>query len=184
MADELLCVRCARTQRTCCQTCEIYVSPGDVRRIAAFTGQTDFFEDRAAVNPTYADQNDDPIWRDNVFQADGTRRVMCKTDDGSCRFLGHHGCSLPMDVRPLVCRIYPYDYDNYGIKEDLAPGCPMHLVRGGQTLLTELHMNADEAVHWHEMLYAEVLEEHEFRSHGQPASPSLSEFAHVDMDAS
>ncbi len=48
MSDpEFLCVRCARHMKTCCQTCEIYVSPGDVERISAHTGRRDFYEFRA-----------------------------------------------------------------------------------------------------------------------------------------
>jgi Fe-S-cluster containining protein len=174
MADEFLCVRCARVQRTCCQTSEVYVSPGDVRRIAAFTGQTDFFEDRAAENPTYSPQDDDPLWRDNVFQADATRRVMHRVEDGSCQFLGQHGCRLPMEIRPLVCRIYPYDYDGDGIKKDLSHGCPVHLIRIGQTLLTELDMHLPDAERWHQQLYDEIREEREFRASGQCAVESTA----------
>jgi Fe-S-cluster containining protein len=184
MADEFLCVRCARVQRTCCQTSEIYVSPGDVRRIAAFTGQTDFFEDRAAENPTYLPQDDDPAWRDNMFQADGKRRVIYKVADGSCQFLGAHGCQLPMETRPLVCRIYPYDYDDHGIKKDLSHGCPLHLVRPGQDLLTELNMHLTDAERWHQQLYDEIREEREFRMKGQSAvevsEPTACATANVD----
>ena len=183
MADEFLCVRCARVGRTCCQTCEIYVSPGDVRRIAAFTGQTDFFEDRAAQNPTYADHDDDPAWRDNVFQADGTRRVMHRAEDGSCQFLGPHGCQLPMEIRPLVCRIYPYDYDSQGIKKDLSHGCPLQLVRIGETLLTELDMNLHDAVRWHQQLYNEIREEREFRANGQVSGELPTSTALVSAQA-
>jgi Fe-S-cluster containining protein len=142
----------------------VYVSPGDVRRIAAFTGQTDFFEDRSAGHAIYAQQDDDPTWRDNVFQPNGTRRVMRRDADGACVFLGKSGCRLPMEVRPLVCRIYPYDYDERGIKEELAPGCPLHLIAPGQTLLTELNMNEQDAHRWHEQLYNEIRQETAFRA--------------------
>ena len=39
---EFLCVRCARHRKTCCQLCEVHVTLGDVRRIAAHTGLHDF----------------------------------------------------------------------------------------------------------------------------------------------
>ena len=180
MTEEFLCVRCARTQRTCCQTCEIYVSPGDVRRIAAFTGQTDFFEDRAPDSLIYADQDDDPAWRDNVFQPDGSRRIMRRGTNG-CVFLGAAGCVLPMEVRPLVCRIYPYDYDESGIKDELAPGCPLYLISAGQTLLTELNMNLQDAKRWREQLYDEISQEQQFRA-SQGAGDS-SDFTLADVNA-
>ena len=44
---EFLCVRCARHMKTCCQTCEIYTTRGDLERIAAHTGLTGFSEHRA-----------------------------------------------------------------------------------------------------------------------------------------
>jgi Fe-S-cluster containining protein len=153
---EFLCVRCARHTRTCCQRCEVYVTPGDVRRIAAHTGTDDFHEFRPAGDPSYADQDDDPTWKHHVFRADGTRRVLKRRPAGDCTFLGPHGCRLPLAVRPLICRIYPYDYTAEGLKEELSRGCPMGLVRPGLTLIDELGMNRADAERWHRQLYDEV----------------------------
>ncbi len=175
MAEDFLCVRCAQAQKTCCQTCEIYVSPGDARRIAAFTGQTDFYEDRRPVSSTYGDQDDDPPWRDNVFQPDGSRRVLKRQASGDCTFLGAAGCTLPLETRPLVCRLYPFDYDAQGLKDDLSEGCPVQLVRPGWTLLTELDMKQADAQRWRDMLYREIELEGEFRATDRPlAAPHAS----------
>jgi Fe-S-cluster containining protein len=159
MTTEFLCVRCARHMKTCCQTCDIFTTRGDVARIEAHTGQTGFTEFRPPKSPDYADQDDDPLWRDNVFQADGTRRVLKKQASGDCTFLGSAGCTLPLEVRPLVCRIYPYDYTAEGIQDDLAPGCPLELLAPGQGLIEALEMSRADAERWHEQLYAELQRE-------------------------
>jgi Fe-S-cluster containining protein len=155
-STEFLCVRCARHRKTCCQTCEIYVSPGDLQRVAAHTGRSDFSEFRAPANPLYADQDDDPPWRDQVFRPDGTRRVLRRQANGDCVFLGPHGCQLPLEVRPLVCRLYPYDYNADGILPELSPGCPLELLAPGQGLIAALDMHLADAQRWHQQLYAEI----------------------------
>jgi uncharacterized protein len=168
MSEEFLCVRCSRAQKTCCQTSEVYVSPGDARRIAGYSGRTDFFYDAPPDNPAYADNDDDPAWRDQVFQADGSRRVLARHPQGDCTFLGDRGCTLPLDIRPLVCRLYPFDYDEHGIKDELSHSCPVHLVRPGWSLLGELDMQIHDARRWRQQLYLEIMDEAQFRALGCP----------------
>ena len=157
---DFLCVRCARKRKTCCQLCEVYVTPGDVARIAAHTGQQDFTEFLPAGDTVYTDHDDDPIWMQLVFRADGTRRVLQRHPDGDCTFLGPQGCRLPLEVRPLVCRLYPYEYTAEGIKPDeLSNGCPMELVRPQLGLIGELGMNLLDARRWHRQLYEEIRSE-------------------------
>lgn len=153
---EFLCVRCARHMRTCCQTCEIYVSPGDARRIATYVGNDEFHEFRRPEDAAYLDHDDDPPWRDHVFRRDGSRRVLKRQPSGDCTFLGPQGCILPLEVRPLVCRLYPYDYDAGGIQDEPARGCPTQLVRPGWDLIQELNMNLQDAQRWHRQLYEEI----------------------------
>jgi Fe-S-cluster containining protein len=147
--------------KTCCQTAEVYTTPGDVTRISQHTGQRDFTEFRAAGNPDYADQDDDPAWAELVFRDDHSRRVLKKQASGDCTFLGDHGCRLPLEIRPLICRLYPFDYTEAGISDELAPGCPLELLRPGQGLIEALEMNIDDARRWHRQLYEEIrLESH------------------------
>ena len=155
--EEFLCARCAKHMRTCCQTSEIFTTLGDVQRITEFTGKSDFHERRAPEDPVYAEQDDDPVWRDNVFDEHGTRRVLKRQPNGDCTFLGSKGCVLPMETRPLICRIYPYDYTEAGIREELARGCPLELLRPVQGLLQALDMNLADAQRWHKQLYEEIL---------------------------
>ncbi len=158
-AEEFLCVRCARHMKTCCQTSEIYTTSGDVQRITEYTGQSDFVEFRKPANPAYSEQDDDPIWRDHVFRSDGSRRVLKRQANGDCHFLGDKGCRLPLETRPLICRIYPFDYTADGIKETLATGCPTELLKPGQHLIAALEMNLDDARRWHAQLYQELQRE-------------------------
>jgi len=34
-------------------------------------------------------------------------------------------CGLPMHIRPLVCRLYPCDYDATGLHNEFVAGCPI-----------------------------------------------------------
>ncbi len=159
--QEFLCARCAWHTKTCCQNSDIYTTPKDVERIADFTGQRDFTEYRTPVHPVYLDHDDDPAWRDNVFREDHTRRVLKQQPNGDCTFLGEHGCVMPLEVRPLICRLYPFDYTEQGILEEFARGCPLELLTPGKGLLEELDLHIDDARHWHAQLYAEIrLEPH------------------------
>jgi len=159
--EEFLCVRCARRRKTCCQISEVYATPGDVRRIAEFTGLGDFTEFRVPENPSYGDQDDDPAWQEHIFRQDQSRRVLKRQPDGDCTFLGEQGCTLPYETRPLVCRLYPFEYSEQGISEELADGCPLELLQPGQGLIEALDMNLDNARRWHRMLYEEILLEPE-----------------------
>ncbi|MFO0873248.1 MAG: YkgJ family cysteine cluster protein [Phycisphaerales bacterium] len=157
------CARCAQIQRTCCQRAEILVTAGDRARIAAHAGRDDFWERRRPADPEYLEHDpDDPNWRDLTVNADGTRNVLRRTSDG-CTFLGRHGCELPMEVRPLVCRLYPFDFTERG----LATGdgavadhyCPTALLAPpGTTMLTVLGMRPDEGERWRSALYRELHE--------------------------
>ncbi len=158
-SDEFLCVRCARHMKTCCQTSEVYATPGDVGRIREYTGRSDFTEFRQADDPVYLEQDDDPVWRENVFRSDGTRRILTRQPNGDCTFLGNHGCVLPLETRPLICRIYPYDYTADGLRDRLAQGCPTELIPPGQSLLEALDIQRSDAMRWHKQLYEEVLME-------------------------
>lgn len=155
-ADDFLCARCARRQKTCCQQTDIVLTDGDVARVSAYTGRTDFIDHRPAGGPEYLDQDDDPTWRDATFGADGLRRVVKWQSSGDCTFLGEKGCSLPYETRPLICRLYPFDYDESGVFAEPASGCPAHLLPAGTGVFEALDMSRENAERWHGMLYSEL----------------------------
>jgi len=136
---------------------EIYVTPGDVRRIAKVVGAEEFYEYRGAANPAYLDQDDDPLWLEHVFRSDGTRRVLRQRPGGDCCFLTAKGCRLDMNTRPLVCRLYPYRYNAAGFYAEFSEGCPTELLGQGEGLLDALGMKQSEAAEWRRMLYEEIL---------------------------
>jgi Fe-S-cluster containining protein len=151
-----LCAKCAQHERTCCQRTEVYVTPRDRHRIAAHTGRTDFWEYRVPVDPAYvAEDEADPIWHASTVRPDGTRAVLRHQDSGDCTFLTATGCMLPTAVRPLVCRLFPYDYTAQGL-QGTVPGCPLYLLTPGQTLLEGIGIHLDDAQRWHRQLYSEL----------------------------
>lgn len=156
-AKELLCVRCAGKGKTCCQGTEVYVTLGDVGRICRQTGATDFTELAPVFNPVYSDQSHDPVWQAHVFRRDGRRRVLKRSPSGDCTFLTATGCRLSMEVRPLVCRLFPFSYASGGIGLEFDPGCPVSLLEPRESLIDALHMSPDQAREWHRMLYEEIL---------------------------
>jgi Fe-S-cluster containining protein len=149
------CARHALVERTCCQTSEVFVTEGDKERIAGHTGRADFWEIRAPADPSYLDQGDDPLWARAAFRPDGTRPILRRKPDGDCTFLGKEGCTLPVEVRPLVCRMYPFEYSERGV-EGVGGRCPEYVVPPGSTLLDTLGMRREDAVRWHRILYREL----------------------------
>ncbi|MEZ4319995.1 MAG: YkgJ family cysteine cluster protein [Myxococcota bacterium] len=148
------CARHAQIGRTCCQDTEILLSEGDLARIAAHTGRTDFHETVPVANPEYAPDDSDPTWRSG-FHADGTRPVLRHAAGGDCTFLGERGCTLPLDVRPLVCRIYPYTHDEHGVGP-VSTQCPAEVAPPGRSVTEALGLERTDAVQWHAQLYAEL----------------------------
>ncbi len=158
MTEEFLCARCARHTRTCCQDTEIHVTLGDMRRIAPYTDGENVSEFRAPSHSVYNQSREDPVWHQHVFRDDGTRRVLKQQSGGDCVLLGPQGCRLPSESRPLVCRLYPFDYAADGIHDQLASGCPVELLRPGQQLLQVLSMDIEKARRLHTQLYREIQE--------------------------
>jgi Fe-S-cluster containining protein len=152
------CLACARQGHTCCQGHDIYVTRGDCERIRNANGAADFFEYRNCSVAAYAEQDDDPLWRQYVFRRDGSRRVLKSLADGNCLFLGPAGCSLALSARPLVCRLYPHLYSADGIAGVWDSECPATRTQVGAQLEQGIAgVQWSQAVQWHRMLYAEIL---------------------------
>jgi len=149
-------------QKTCCQIVEILVTPGDIARIAAHTERADFWERRRPDDPRFHVYcEDDPNWVRYTIAPDGARRQLKQRANGDCTFLGPSGCSLPGEVRPLICRMYPYDYNERGITGEVSVYCPTEVLAppgSGLTMLTVLGMSQDDGERWRSMLYQELRE--------------------------
>lgn len=151
------CARCATMQRTCCQRAEILVTQGDVERISRYVGASDFYSRRAPEDPSYLEPDpDDPNWLPYTTFPDGTRNLLLRRADG-CTFLGPAGCVLPENVRPLVCRLYPWEFTEAGILAEDAGYCPVETLAGPNgSMLTVLNMTRPDAEQWRADLYTEL----------------------------
>lgn len=130
-----------------------------MRRIADAASISNFTEYRAAKDPAYDQTEEDPVWHHHVFREDGTRRVLKQQANGDCQFLGAQGCVLQTSVRPLICRLYPFDYTFDGLKDAPAGGCPVELLKPSQQLMQVLDMNREEGERFRAQLYAEMKEQ-------------------------
>lgn len=154
--QQTLCARCAMAGKTCCQGREIYITPGDVRRISAVAGDLQFVEWTRTTDPSYLDQDDDPVWREHVFHSDGSRRILKFDAGGDCIFLDSRGCRLPMAVRPLLCRLHPFTYTADHIDAEPDEGCPRHLLVSGESVFEAVQTSLALAQQWHRQLYEEI----------------------------
>lgn len=151
-----ICLRCAATGKTCCEIAHIPVTAGDVRRIAGAVGNDgDFHEMRPPPDDVAAMAEFDALWP-RIMDPTGRVRVLRHRPGGGCRFLGPSGCVLAMEIRPLVCRLYPFDYNDKTIKGVFAPLCPYPERKNAPLLLALLGMNRDKAEEWRTSLYAEI----------------------------
>lgn len=154
--DDFLCARCAASGRTCCQDTQVFLTGGDVARIDS-VGEAGFWERRRPAGENYApDPAHDPLWG-RIFADDGSRRVLRHGGAGDCHFLTDAGCRLPAAVRPLVCRLYPFDYNHDTIKGVHGHLCPEP--GNAPLLLAMLGMNRNEAEGWRKQLYSEIGDE-------------------------
>ena len=159
------CARCARMQRTCCQKTEVVLTVGDRARLARHVGHDHFWQRQAPADPDDADFDpDDPNWQGWTVAADGSRailkHVVAGAGEGDCVFLGAAGCVLAEEVRPLICRLYPYDYDESGRLTVAANHCPTTILLAdapaGTTMADLLDMPREKAEGLRARLYEEL----------------------------
>jgi len=146
---------CAKCGGACCKNGETYLTGGDVERITGHTGRSDFHVMKT-MGPRYA--GCDPAWTELVCGHDGHRRVLHRSDDGECTFLAETGCVLPLDVRPLLCRIYPYEFDGAKLLAT-EPLCPISRLPDRASVLVGLGMPPESVRQWRRDLYAEISRE-------------------------
>jgi len=143
------------------------LSLGDVARIAAAVGADDFYEVRHYPDLSFLRQYDyDPNWARYTVLAGHRRRQLRVRADGSCVLLSPAGCVLPTAARPLMCRLYPHDYNESAVRgfctgDDLA--CPVHLLRPGESLEQVIGESSAQIEQWRALLYRELREEYAAR---------------------
>ena len=84
--------------------------------------------------------------------------MLLKSATGAdCIFLTPTGCLLPMNIRPLVCRLHPHEYTAGGVYEGFAPGCPKDVLEAGMSPDVYMDMAPTAVSGWHKMLYEEIV---------------------------
>jgi len=76
-----------------------------------------------------------------------------------CWFLGAQGCTLPAEVKPLLCRLFPVAYTEQGItgiEEECTARFPD---RDVEALMRAIGMDMGAAEGWRAQLYRELREE-------------------------
>lgn len=158
-ASPSLCRRCAATGATCCQGRAVFITLGDVARIRAAEPGADFFHIRHIAPDAYRSHLPyDTVWG-RVLASESGVRILRHTESGDCHFLSESGCRLSLDARPLVCRLYPYDYNPATLKGVYGHVCPSPERENGSLLLALLGMNRDRAQGWRALLYNEIEQE-------------------------
>ena len=151
--EKNICGECARSRGlSCCESVEIYVTPGDIKRISSFTNSTEFYV-AAAMKGIY--RNCDPAWKDLILDANRRRNIIRLTKNGQCVFLKKEGCQLPMTVKPLLCRLHPYDFNEQGIT-GIYRYCPIAKLPNGEDVLRDMGMSSKMVKKWHATLYREL----------------------------
>ncbi len=151
------CLDCAANDISCCEGTQIYVTLGDIQRIRDYGIHGEFFI-REPLGETYLTGGDDPEWNPLILEPDGRRRILALKEDGNCLFLTEKGCKLPGDVRPLLCRIYPFDFKGPKIT-GICKGCQISKCENWQEILEQSQMNLSTATGWVEKLYQEISQE-------------------------
>lgn len=159
MTNPSFCAECARRGPTCCATRRIVLTPGDVTRIerwcaqccSAQWSQTPWVQ--TVESAVFEPAETDPLW--DAWLRRGLVDVLRQGPQG-CVFLGADGCVLPLDVRPLICRLYPFEYTESAIKGVWPHLCPRPEADNTALLLALLGMSAAVADSWRQQLYAEI----------------------------
>ena len=119
MADDLICARCAAVYPTCCrmdpgqtELCFPLSEPERLRLLpyAKQAGKADhalaetipaFLKAMKTLFPGKRER------LETLFPIPGKHSILPILSDGSCVFLGPHGCDLPRAARPWYCKLFP-----------------------------------------------------------------------------
>lgn len=115
--SSLVCARCAEIQTSCCE-----INPGEdgllfplfpeeVERICKYTGREDWVVNEPNVDRFAAVMKrafpHDAAAVEAIFASTENHQRLGLTKDGVCVFIGEKGCTLPRNVRPYHCRLFP-----------------------------------------------------------------------------
>jgi len=126
---------------------KIIVLPKEIERISQFSGKqpSEFIDDSPLVDSQleyYTEQNgEDPLWG-RLFEIWNKPTGL----KGSCPFLKPEGCTLPYEVKPMLCQMYPLNFNITENKVFLSeePDCLLyHVVSGKDEVLEHFKDNSE-----------------------------------------
>jgi uncharacterized protein len=158
------CRECSKIQLTCCVRPEIFVTNGDINRIANGTGRKDFYHLRPVPeemkhyygSPCNVEKGSE-IYFQYLFNENGRRNILKKNEKNECCFLTQDGCVLPPNIRPILCRLYPFDWND---KKEIwvAPThCPKNFFKDEQEIRDRVCLTEEEAKRLVCLLYDEIM---------------------------
>ncbi len=157
------CATCASLGHSCCKGYQIYLTSGDIVRISGFLKHSDFYTYEppilSDIEPDY-----DTCWLPLIMSEGNRVRVLNRTDDKQCCLAFAMGCLLPLETRPLICRLFPYDFINHHIL-GIDSSCPISKECNWQSILDGMEMTESKAQHWVDLLYEEIAKD--LPVHGQ-----------------
>lgn len=117
-SDPGICAQCAAQGPTCC-----HLAPGD-EEYCFPVSETEMrrIHEHAPATGGFVLENNSKAFVDNVcrlfsgeedivqtlFPEQQSHYRLALTPDGTCRFLGSSGCTIPRQLRPYYCRVYPF----------------------------------------------------------------------------
>jgi Fe-S-cluster containining protein len=163
-----LCLECSKLDKTCCQLGSgvVLLTDQDINRIELFVNENkdlqikNFWlnEEPKEYLSNRIKSSFDPNMKKYALSLDGKVQTLKHKSNGDCIFLSDKGCVLPMETRPLYCRIHPYDFVEEEIVGITFVDCPVHLLKKRGDLPDEINVKYDDADRWTKMLYKELRE--------------------------
>jgi Fe-S-cluster containining protein len=157
-----LCIECSKIDKTCCQLGSgvVLLTDKDIQRIEAYTGKTGFHrkEPPKEYLANRIASSFDPNMKTYALSRKGTVQTLKHQENGDCIFLSKEGCELPLETRPLYCRIHPYDFVEDQVTGITFVDCPVQLLENKGSLPDMLGIRYPDADRWVKMLYQELRE--------------------------
>jgi hypothetical protein len=159
-----VCASCPRAQgKSCCEVEGRHdlatLTGGDIARIRASTGRpARFFVDEEIFDPEAAHAHAmlRPL---NTHAVQGGVRRHLRAAGGACVFhLPERGCTLDAVTRPLLCQLYPIEFDAFG-NPSLAPSGSCHAeatLDGLPEVLTAMGLTLERACALHSQALREL----------------------------
>jgi uncharacterized protein len=155
-----LCNQCHTIQKTCCQAGPgtIPLTPGDYGRIGSHHHDfAELAEPAGYLRIRLANPFDHDI---RLLQNFGDARILSirAHDNGDCHFLSANGCTLAPEIRPLYCRIFPWDFAWGEITGLLFTDCPVSVLEKVHALPELVGVPYHDASAWAASFYQELQE--------------------------